>query len=119
MRNAMYFKTNEKRGGYIKDIHLDTITGKFSGAIVEGVLNYTGNGEETGTNYPIVQDIYLSQITDTSATAVLHLTGLDNDPIRNLVIRDSNFTNITEMDSVTDAEGVFYKNTMINGKPAN
>ena len=119
IRNALFFKTNAKRGGYIRDIHLDTIIGKFNGAVVEGTLNYSGNGEEPGTNYPIVRDIYLSRITDTTATAVLHLTGLDNDPIRNIVMSDCMFTDIAETDSVTDAEGVVYKNTTINGEPAN
>jgi polygalacturonase len=119
VRNAFYFKTNSKRGGYIKDIHLDTTTGKFNGAVVEGTLNYFGNGVETGTNYPVVRNIYLSHITDTSATTVLDLTGLYNDPIKNLVISDCAFTNIAEMDSVIYAEAVVYKNTAINGQPAN
>jgi polygalacturonase len=119
VRNAFYFKTNAKRGGYIKDIHLDTITGKFNGAVVEGTLEYSGNGLEMGTNYPIVQDIYLSHITGTSATTVLDLTGLYNDPIRNLVISDCTFTDVSEMDGVIYAEGVVYKNTTINGQPAN
>jgi polygalacturonase len=119
IRNVFYFKTNSKRGGFIKDIHLDTITGKFNGAVVEGTLDYFGNGLEMGTNYPIVRDIYLSHITDTSAPTVLDLIGLENDPIRNLVISDCTFTNIAEMDRVIFAQGVVYKNTTINGKPAN
>jgi len=119
VRNALYLKTNSKRGGFIKDIHLDMITGKFNGAVVDGLLDYSGNGFETGTNYPIVRDIYLSHITGTSATTVLDLTGLYNDTIKNLIISDSAFTNISEMDSVIYAESVVYKNTTINGQPAN
>jgi polygalacturonase len=119
VRDALYFKTNSKRGGYIKDIHLDTITGNFNRAVVEGTLNYSGNGVETGINYPIVQNIYLSHVTDTSATSVLQLTGLNNDRIRNIVISDCTFTNIAEMDRVVYAEGVVYKDTTINGQPAN
>jgi polygalacturonase len=119
VRNAFYFKTNSKRGGFIRDIHLDTITGKFNGAIVEGTLRYSGNGFETGTNFPVMRDIYLSHITDTSAPIVLDLTGLDNDPIGNLVISDCTFTNISEMDSVIYADGAVYKSTTINGDPAN
>lgn len=119
VRNALYLKTNAKRGGFIRDIHLDKITGKFNGAVVEGTLEYSGNGFEMGTNYPIVRDIYLSHITDTSAMTVLDLTGLYNNPIRNLVINDCTFSDISEIDSVIYAEGVVYKNTTINGQPAN
>ncbi|HTW93410.1 MAG TPA: hypothetical protein VMD30_01365, partial [Tepidisphaeraceae bacterium] len=125
IRSALFFKTNAKRGGYIRDIHLDRINAKFNGpasgksaGVIWGFLNYSGNGSETGTDYPIVQDIYLSHITDISAVRVVNLTGLPNDLIKNVQISDCTFTNVALGNVVKDVEGLVFENTTINGQEA-
>ena len=119
VRSILFFKTNSRRGGFIRDIHIDSVRARCNGAILWGFLNYSGNGKETGTNYPIVQDIYLSHISDTQATSVFDLTGLTNDPIRNVVFSDCAFTNITRASKSTDVQGMVFKNCTLNGKPLN
>lgn len=113
VRYALYCKTNTLRGGYIQDVHLDTVSGVFSHDIVFINMKYSS---ETGPNLPPVREITLNNISDTSCPQVLDLVGLANDPIQGLVISNSDFTNITNTtDTISYAE-VTYENVTVNGQ---
>jgi polygalacturonase len=114
VRDLLYMKTNTARGGFIRDIHLDTITGKFNRAVVYGIMNY---GKKTGDQTPQVTDITISNLKGESAQSVLDLTGLDDNPMTNITLSNCVFENVAKPNSVKNAK-VTYDNVTINGKPA-
>jgi polygalacturonase len=63
----LYLKTNTTRGGFIRDIHLARITGKFNKAIVSATLAYGGTkteaqGDLPADRLPDVSDISISDV---------------------------------------------------------
>jgi polygalacturonase len=114
VRYLLYMKTNTARGGFIRDIHIDSITGKFNKAIVYAIMNY---GKETGNLSPQVTDISLSNVAAQSVPIVLDMTGLDNDPMTNITLSDCVFDKIAR-ESIIKNTNVNYDTVTINGKLA-
>ncbi|HUB27722.1 MAG TPA: glycosyl hydrolase family 28 protein [Tepidisphaeraceae bacterium] len=114
---VLYLKTNTTRGGFIRDVHLDDITGKFNRDIVLATLAYSG--DKPGRAKPDVSDISISHINNASAPLVLDMTGLENDPIADFALTDSSFVNVTRPDRVRDVNNLILKNVTVNGRQAN
>jgi hypothetical protein len=114
VRYALYLKNNTLRGGHIQDINLDTVSGTFSHDIVYVNMKYNS---ETGSNVPIINNINLNNISDTSCPQVLDLVGLSGDPIQNMLISNSNFTSITNTTNTISYANVTYENVTVNGSP--
>ncbi len=114
VRYLLYMKTNTARGGFIRDIHIDNVTGKFNKAIAYGIMNY---GKETGKLSPQVTDISLNNVKAQFAPIVLDMTGLEDDPMTNITLSNCVFSEIGRESTIKNAK-VSYDNVMINGKAA-
>jgi len=116
VRYLLYLKANIRRGGYIRDINLDNITGVFTGGIVHATLTYNS---ETGSTPPLVENISLSNITDKSAPYVLNMNGLPGDPIKMFSLINCKFTKITQENNVMQNVQFTLRNVTINGHAMN
>jgi polygalacturonase len=112
VRYLLYIKSNSYRGGYVKDINLENVTGVFIGGIVHVSLTYGG---ETGSTPPIVENIHLSHITDIRAPYVLNVEGLPDNPIEAFTMTDCTFTNIADIANVVQGAHMTISNVTING----
>jgi polygalacturonase len=118
---ALYLKTSPERGGFIRDIHLDKVSGKFYRAILEGTMNYDKESSmNVGHPLPEVGDITLSHVSDAGGglPIVLDLAGLAGDPITSVSLSDCDFTQVAKRNFLNNIEPVKYENVTINGKPA-
>jgi polygalacturonase len=114
VRYALYIKSNTMRGGYTRDVHLDDLRGAFSKAVVLATLNY---GHARGEQKPLFTDIHLKDIRASSTPRVLDLTGLSNDPIGTMTLRNCSFMHVTHRNIVRHVTTLIMHNVRINGKP--
>lgn len=117
---ALYIKNNSLRGGFVKNINMDTIkaTTSRSGApaAIYAIMNYNG---ETGTFPPTIDQINVNNMTANHAPFAVRLIGLSSDHIGTVTVSNSTFTNITnQANSVSNADHLILTNVTINGKPA-
>jgi polygalacturonase len=114
-------KGNTLRGGTVKDIHMDTVTGPASvhGGAMWADMYYMG---QTGTFMPMYSNFSLSHAMISGAPQVLNLQGVSTGPISqwlsNVSITDSTFTGIGNSTNNAGGLPVTWTNTTINGVPA-
>lgn len=91
MFHLVFIKTNERRGGYVKNIHIENVSG---GSIKNGVL-----GIETDVLYQWrdlvptierkltpIEDVYLKNVKATKAEYLSKITGQEELPVKNIVL---------------------------------
>lgn len=91
MFHLVFIKTNERRGGYVKNIYVENVSG---GSIKNGVL-----GIETDVLYQWrdlvptierkltpIQDVYLKNVKATKAQYLSKITGQEELPVKNIVL---------------------------------
>ncbi len=91
MFHLVFIKTNERRGGYVKNIYVENVSG---GGIKNGVL-----GIETDVLYQWrdlvptierkltpIQDVYLKNVKATKAQYLSKITGQEELPVKNIVL---------------------------------
>ena len=100
------------RGGYTRDVHLDRIRGAFSKAVVFATLKY---GHKRDGHNPLFDDIILDHVTAVSAPRVLDLTGLADDNIRSITLRNCTFEHITHRNIVRQIKTLTIQNVTVNG----
>lgn len=101
LNNLLYIKTNERRGGYVKNIFVENIK---CGDIEQGIL-----GIDTDVLYQMrdlvstverrltpISDIYLDGITAKSIKFVSRIEGQDSLPVRNVFIKNANAETIRD-----------------------
>jgi polygalacturonase len=113
---ALRIKTNPRRGGFTRNVNVDTFRGTgFSDAVIDVTLSYGG---KAGAHPPSVSDLDLSRFDVAGAPYVLRLSGLPNHPIAGVRIRDSRFSDIHSPQPRTgDTLDVAWSNVTINGHP--
>ncbi|MBV9615237.1 MAG: hypothetical protein JO031_07265 [Ktedonobacteraceae bacterium] len=120
----LYIKSNSLRGGFAKNINMDTIhavgrsgsSGTSGGpAGILAIMNYNG---QTGNFLPVFTNINVNNVTFSKSPQAIRLVGLSNDKISNLAVSNTTFTNITNpTNSISNATNVTFTNVTINGKP--
>ncbi|HTV47182.1 MAG TPA: glycoside hydrolase family 28 protein [Phycisphaerae bacterium] len=115
VRYVLYLKTSMQRGGYIKDINVDNVTGQFNNAVVFINMSYSGEHESGGSVPPVVTGITLNNVSDKSVPQVLDLVGLENDPIGSITLSNCTFTGIQRTSTIQHVSHLVYQNVTING----
>jgi polygalacturonase len=111
-----FVKSNTLRGGFVRNINIDTFHGnKLNRAVVFMTMFYNN---QTGNFPPDFSGPFnLNNITVSAAPIVLDLEGRSNDKIGNVNLSNSTFTNITNSTSkISNVTKVTYSNVTINGK---
>jgi polygalacturonase len=116
VKYPLYIKTNKLRGGYVRDVHLRGFTG--SGVEREAVYVILNYNNQVGTRPVEVRDITVDGMEITGARRAVWLDGLATDPIRDVRVRNSHFTNVTNpANTVNHTENLRFTNVTVNGSP--
>jgi polygalacturonase len=112
---ALFVKSNTLRGGYVKNINIDTFHGvKFLRSVFFITMTYSN---QTGTFPPdFIGPFNLNKYTVDTAPIVLDVNGLSNDKIGTFNLSNSTFTHITnQTNSISNVTKVNLKNVTIDG----
>src|SRR6266566_5164130 len=114
---ALYVKSNTRRGGFARNVHVDRFHGSgFHGAAVLATMSYSG---QTGNFLPDFSGPF--NITDfvvDTAPIALNLHGLSDDKAGTFNLSNCTFTHIANPTStISNVTKVNYTHVTINGKP--
>jgi polygalacturonase len=115
-RFVHYVKSNTLRGGFVRNINIDTFNGSsLSHEVVFITMTYNS---QTGNFPPDFSGPFnLNNVVVNTASRVLNLGGLSNDKIGNFNLSNSTFTNIANATNITsNVTKVTYTKVKINGK---
>jgi polygalacturonase len=116
VKYPLYVKTNKLRGGYIRDVHLRNFTGsRVEREAVHVILDYNS---QVGTRPVDVRNITVDGMVLDGVRRAVWLNGLATDPIRDVSVRNSHFTNVANpTNTVNFTENLRYTNVTVNGGP--
>jgi polygalacturonase len=114
VRYMLYVKSNTKRGGYAKNLNLDSIRADdllSNWAFAQ--MDYAG---QTGNYLPHFTDWSISRVTGDTVPRVFQLRGLATAPIRRFNVRHSRFTSIADpVDQYDFVQDIDFEKVKING----
>jgi polygalacturonase len=109
---CLRLKTNLMRGGFIRDIHVDTISAnQITGAALDINDNYGGT---TGNYPPLVTDIYLNNATVNKSLYAWNLQGISTDPIGTVGLTSCTFNNVQNANIAQNVQNLQLKNVVVN-----
>lgn len=117
VKNAIYFKSNKDRGGYIRNVRVKDITvERARGAILRFETNYFGF---RGGNYPAqYEDFVIENVVAKRAdNYALFMEGNPEKRIRNIRIENFHTEDAVHPFHLMLTEGVVLKNSSVNGEP--
>jgi polygalacturonase len=116
VKYPLYIKTNKLRGGVIDGVHLRDFTG--GGVEREALYVILNYNNEVGTRPVVVQNITVDRMVLDGARRAVWLNGLETDPIRNVHVADSHFTNVANTANVINfVENLQFTDVTVNGLP--
>ena len=117
VKNAIYFKSNKDRGGYIRNVVVNNITvERARGAILRFETNYFGF---RGGNYQASYENFLItnvQAKDADNYAVF-MEGNEEKKMKNIRIDNFHVANAKHAYHLLFTEDVCFKNSTVNGEP--
>lgn len=116
VKNALYFKSNRDRGGYIRNIQVSNITIERSkGAILRFETNYFGfRGGRHASQY---ENFRISNVkADCSDHYAIFMDGYEEKPIRNIEIEHFHVRKAAYPYYLKCAENIRLKDTSVNGR---
>jgi polygalacturonase len=94
LERALRMKTNTLRGGFIENVFVrDIEIGTVQLAPIEIDLRY--EPRDSGSFLPRVRNILVERMRSASSRHGVYIRGLENAPVRNVVVRDSTFRGVT------------------------
>jgi polygalacturonase len=114
---AIRLKTNSVRGGFIENVYVRNLT---VGEVKEAVLliNFFYQDIEKGNYKPIVKNINMENVTSKKSKYALFLRGFDDDPIRDVYLKNCTLDNTESPDVISNVKNLVMDNVKINGKLA-
>jgi polygalacturonase len=114
LNQALRFKSNAMRGGTIENIYFRNIEiGRISDAILQVDLNYEEG--PNGPEHPVVRNIDIRDVTCKRAKYALNLQGFKAATVRDIRLERCTFDNVSQMDVVTQVEGLILNDVKVNG----
>ena len=115
VKNALLFKANLDRGGYVESVYVDSVRiGTAAGAVLRFETNYFGY--RGGNHPPRYSDFYISNVSAKGARSyAIYYDGNDSQPVSNVTVK--NFT----VDRATNAAYLYrtsqcrFLNSRVNG----
>lgn len=116
VKNALLFKSNLDRGGYIENVRIDSVTiGNVAGAVLRFETNYFGY---RGGHFPArYQDFRISNVTAKSAEAyAIYFDGNEEEPIRDIAVRNFAVEKAAHAHYLYKTVRCSFENAVVNGK---
>ena len=115
---AIRIKTNSNRGGMVENIYINNIkVGEVSEAVLKINCLYDIKKEGTDTLYPVIRNIYLSDIECRSSKYGVFLMGIENqNSIYNIHISKSSFNGVKKGNNISNASNVTFEKVYINNE---
>jgi len=118
LQRALRIKTNSYRGGKIENINFrKTAVGEVAEAVIE--VDYYYEEGEGGPFMPVVENIYVADVTSKKSKYGLYLHGYKNDPIRGLTAVNCRFDGASEGNYLENVALVNLRDVTVNGKVVN
>lgn len=111
---ALRIKNNASRGGLIENLYYRNNTvGQVSRAVVEIDFNYEEGAK--GAFTPVVRNFVIDGLKCTKGNRAVDLQGLDNAPIFDVTIMNTDFGTMEKPSIVKNVKGVKLKNVKLSG----
>ena len=115
---AIRLKANTFRGGLIENIFVRNIkVGEVGDAVIHFDMKYEPNEGKDGGFLPVWRNIDIRNVSSSKSKYAMFLIGLENSPIKNLVVENCKFDNAAGKSIIENVENPVMKNLFINGKP--
>lgn len=117
VKNALYFKSNSDRGGFIRDIHVSNVSiERAYGAILRFETNYFGY---RGGNYPACyEDFSISHVHADAADAyAIYYDGNEQQPIRRVSVDDFHVGAAAHPYYLYHTQDCTFTNSTVAGQP--
>lgn len=114
--NALYFKSNTNRGGYINNIHVRNIQ---IDTVRSSVIKFEPNYKKEGHGlYPTkFENFYIENVEcKLSKGCGIYISAFEKLPIENIVIKDVNISRAHHTYSLENGKNILFKNVCINGE---
>ncbi len=114
---AIRIKTNARRGGVIEHIYVRNVTvGQCKESVLKINLIYDQKSVGDATDYPVVQDVYLENMTSQKSRYGVCVTALENvNNIHNIYVKDCEFNNLEKEESISgQCDPINYDNVVMN-----
>jgi len=114
---AIRIKTNAERGGIIENVFVKNIEiGQVKEAVFKIDCTYETKSEE-GDFPPVIQNIYLENITSQKSKYPVYLIGLTaRQCIQNIYLTNIKFNGIEKESRITGVSNIIFKDVFINGE---
>jgi polygalacturonase len=118
LNQALRFKTNAMRGGFIENVYVRDIT---IGEIADAILQIDFYYEEgpRGPERPLVRHIDIRGVTCRKAKYALYARGFEGAPIRDIHLENCRFESVAEANIIENVQGLALNGVTINGKSTN
>lgn len=116
VKNALLFKSNLDRGGYIESVHVDSINiESTAGAVLRFETNYFGY---RGGNYPArYSDFHISNVTAKHCDSyAIYFDGNDAEPISNVSVENFHVNKARKAHYLFKTNNCSFNNCTINKK---
>lgn len=116
VKNALYFKSNPDRGGYIRNVQVSNITIERSkGAILRFETNYFGY--RGGNHASMYENFHIKNIkAKCSDNYAIFMDGYEKKPIKNIEIEQFHVQKATYPCYLRHTENIRLKNASVNGQ---
>ena len=116
LERALRFKTNTLRGGIIENVYVrDIVIGTVKLAPIEIDLRY--EPRDSGPFIPEVRNVTVERMTSARSRHGLYIRGLEQAPVRNVVVRDSVFRGVESGHVIEGAVDLTLDNVIVEAAP--
>ena len=115
---AIRIKANTYRGGRIENIFIRNIkVGEVGDAVIHFDMKYEPQEGKDGGFLPVWKNIDIRNVTSLKSKYAMYFIGLENSPVKNLVIDNCKFDQTAEKSVIENVEKPVLKNIMVNNRP--
>ena len=115
---AIRIKTNSNRGGVTDGVYVRNVEiGEVRIAAISINCSYHINVEGEGEFFPLVKNVYISELTSEKAGYAIWLQGIDGkNCVEDIYIYDCKFSGVQRKNEIDNVNNLVIKDVLINGE---
>ncbi|HLR36950.1 MAG TPA: glycoside hydrolase family 28 protein [Chitinophagaceae bacterium] len=111
---AIRIKSNERRGGVLKNLYFRNIkVGQVHEAVIKVNMFY---GDETGDYIPTLDSVFIDHIVSQKSEYAINIQGIEGNPVSNIFINNCTFNKVEKKNVIKRVENLIIKNSTVNGQ---